>query len=59
MYRKLAESLEVLFADADEWQVDISYDGVHYSEKGHASFADGLKRTLRVFKSSPFDGCSK
>lgn len=59
MYRKLAESLEVLFADADEWQVDLSFDGVHFTEEGHASFAEGLKRTLRVFKSSPFDGCSK
>ena len=59
MYRKLAESLEVLFADADEWQVDLSFAGVHFTEEGHASFAEGLKRTLRVFKSSPFDGCSK
>ena len=59
LYGKLAESLELLYVDADDWQVDLSFDGVHFSEEGHASFAEGLKRTLRVLKSSPFDGCSK
>ena len=59
LYGKLAESLELLYVDADDWQVDLSFDGVHFTEEGHASFAEGLKRTLRVFKSSPFDGCSK
>lgn len=59
LYGKLAESLELLYVGADDWQVDLSFDGVHFTEEGHASFAEGLKRTLRVFKSSPFDGCSK
>ena len=51
LYRKLADGLEIMFADADAWQVDLSYDGVHFSEKGHASFAAALERTLQMFKS--------
>ena len=59
LYRKLADGLKIMFADADAWQVDLSYDGVHFSEKGHASFAAALDRTLQTFKSSAFDECSK
>ena len=48
-YSALAERLGVRFADAGEWNVDLTYDGVHFSEVGHASFADGLQEYLRNF----------
>ena len=47
LYRKLAERTDVLFADAGEWNVEMSFDGVHFSPAGHASFAAGLIERLR------------
>jgi lysophospholipase L1-like esterase len=46
-YRQLACRLGIAFADAGAWNVDISYDGVHFSPEGHAAFAKGLAQTLR------------
>ena len=46
LYRALAEELGVDFADADSWDVELSYDGVHFTEQGHAAFAAGLENTL-------------
>lgn len=45
-YAELAERLGVRFADAGAWGVELSYDGVHFSEAGHAAFAAGLLRRL-------------
>ena len=42
----LAEELGVEFADAADWGVELSYDGVHFTENGHAAFAAGLERVL-------------
>ena len=52
LYRILAESLDIKFADADDWHVQLSSDGVHFSEEGHASFARGLKNLLRMYNVS-------
>lgn len=38
--------LGVAFADAGEWGVALTFDGVHFSPEGHAAFAEGLGRTL-------------
>ena len=46
MYRALAEELGVDFADAADWDVELSYDGVHFTENGHAAFAAGLEHVL-------------
>ncbi|MBQ1334615.1 MAG: lipase [Clostridia bacterium] len=46
MYRALCEKLGVTFLDAGEWGVELSYDGVHFSEEGHAAFARGLMEYL-------------
>lgn len=46
LYRVLAEELGVDFADAADWNVELSYDGVHFTENGHAAFAAGLERVL-------------
>ena len=45
-YRTLAETLGIDFADAGIWNVETAYDGVHFSEAGHAAFAKGLLTQL-------------
>lgn len=47
LYRRLAGSLNILFADAGEWDVRLSSDGVHFAPEGHAAFAEGLNRVLK------------
>ena len=46
LYRHIADEMEVEFADASSWNVDIAFDGVHFSEAGHKIFAEELKNTL-------------
>jgi len=52
VYRTVAEKLGVRFVDATDWDIDVTYDGVHYSEKGHQTFAEqlflSLSRSLEV-----------
>ena len=45
-YRTVAEKLGVRFVDATDWDIDVTFDGVHYSEKGHQIFADNLYLAL-------------
>lgn len=45
-YRKLAERLQISFADAGDWKIALSYDGVHFLPEGHRAFAVGLKHTV-------------
>lgn len=45
-YKQLAETLGVDSADAGAWNVETSFDGVHFSEAGHAAFAEGLRKQL-------------
>ena len=46
-YRELAARLEIDFADAGEWDVELTFDGVHFSPAGHRAFARGLAAHLR------------
>ena len=46
LYRELADKYGFSFADAGEWDIDIAYDGVHFSPEGHAAFAEKLKEVL-------------
>lgn len=45
-YENTAQLLSIGFADAGGWGVDLAYDGVHFSEMGHLSFAKGISHTL-------------
>lgn len=45
-YAALARKLGIRFADAADWQVDLAFDGVHFTEEGHRAFAEGLWRCL-------------
>ena len=46
-YRELAERADIPFADASEWNVTLTFDGVHFSPEGHTAFAAGLAERLR------------
>ena len=51
-YRTVAERLGIRFVDATNWEIEATFDGVHYSEKGHQTFAEqlflSLSRSLEV-----------
>ncbi len=47
VYAKLAEKMGTGFADAGDWNVELCFDGVHFSPEGHAAFALGLEEVLR------------
>jgi len=46
-FRRLAQQSGILFADAQNWNVEIAYDGVHFTENGHQHFAEGM---IQYFK---------
>ncbi|MBR4163692.1 MAG: hypothetical protein IKR11_09235 [Solobacterium sp.] len=41
-YKKIADELQIFFFDSEKWNIELVFDGVHFSEKGHAAFAKGL-----------------
>ncbi len=41
-YKLLAEKLNIPFADTREWYIDLTFDGVHFTEAGHHAFANYL-----------------
>ena len=45
-YGALAERRGLPYADAGQWDIELAYDGVHFTEEGHARFADGLASCL-------------
>lgn len=47
-YRELAAQHGILFADAEAWGIETGFDGVHYTENGHAAFAEGIGQFLRA-----------
>ena len=47
-YEGLAKRRGIWFADAGEWDIELAYDGVHFTEEGHMRFAEGLASCLEV-----------
>ena len=41
-YQNLAEHLGVNFVAAEEWNISLTFDGVHFAPEGHSAFAEGL-----------------
>lgn len=41
-YQTLSERLSIRFADAGDWNIPLTYDGVHMTAEGHKAFTDGL-----------------
>ena len=46
-YRTVAETFGIRFVDATDWDFEVTFDGVHYSEKGHQIFAENLYLALK------------
>ena len=46
-YGKLAQKMGVRFADAGSWGVELAFDGAHFSEAGHKTFASRLYEVLK------------
>lgn len=47
-FRRLSERLDISFADAGQWNVEMAFDGVHFTEEGHQRFAEGIKNHLML-----------
>lgn len=45
-YQDVAQLLDINFADAGGWGIDLTFDGVHFSEAGHLAFAKGIGQAL-------------
>ena len=45
-YKALAKRIGVCFVDAGAWEIPMTFDGVHFTEEGHKTFAEGLFRYL-------------
>lgn len=45
-YQAAAQKLGIAFADANDWNVELAYDGVHFSERGHKAFSIGISKEL-------------
>ena len=41
-YQALSQKLDIAFANAGQWNVELTFDGVHFTEAGHRAFAEGL-----------------
>ena len=41
-YEAVAEHMGVRFADTGVWNIPMAFDGVHFTEEGHKTFAEHL-----------------
>ena len=49
-YRTLAEAQGLHFADAQDFGVQLSHDGVHFTARGHRAFAEGIYEIMEKLK---------
>ena len=47
-YKLLAEKLSIPFVDTLHWNIELTFDGVHFTESGHHTFAENLRKELRL-----------
>ena len=45
-YKLLAEKMNIPFVDTREWNVEYTFDGVHFTEEGHHTFANHLTEVI-------------
>ena len=48
-YEALSRRMGVGFADAGEWRIPLTFDGVHFTEEGHRAFAEGLALRIKQY----------
>ena len=41
-YKLLAKNLNIHFVDTRDWDIELTFDGVHFTENGHHTFANCL-----------------
>lgn len=46
-FQKTAKKHNVLFADASGWNIEVTFDEIHFSEAGHQAFAKNLISVLQ------------
>ena len=47
-YKLLTEKLNIPFINTRHWNIDLTFDGVHFTESGHHTFAEKLGKELRL-----------
>ena len=47
-YKSLAEKLNIPFVDTLHWNIELTFDGVHFTEAGHHTFAENLGKELSL-----------
>lgn len=52
-YETLAGKLGIPFVDTREWEIELCFDGVHFTEAGNRRFANYLATELKKFTFSP------
>ena len=45
-YKLLTEKLNITFVDTRHWNIDLTFDGVHFTEEGHHRFANHLVEVI-------------
>ena len=50
-YKALARRLGIHYANPGAWDIEMAFDGVHYSEEGHRVFALRMQDTLESISS--------
>jgi len=45
-YRAIAEKYSITYANTADWNIDVLFDGVHFSPEGHRKFADKVATFL-------------
>ena len=50
-YKALARRLGIHYANPGAWDIEMAFDGVHYSEEGHCVFALRMQDTLESISS--------
>ena len=45
-YKLLAEKLKITFVDTRHWNIELTFDGVHFTEAGHHAFATHLMEVI-------------
>ena len=49
VYAQVASDRQVDFIDAGKWNIELLFDGLHFSEEGHREFARQMERKLKWF----------
>ena len=45
-YQRLAQRLNIPFVDTRAWNIELAFDGVHFTEEGHHGFVNRLNEHL-------------